>query len=612
MFVSGTTHRPGFLMNSWELTSMAHVPPPEISAHVQTDTNALETLPSQEELMAGVPIGHCDCAGLRQPVCIPPGVRGKHVHLIGRSGMGKSTVIESMILHDVSKGHGVAVLDPHGRLVQRILGLLPAEHVDRVIYLDPGDPRWVPRWNPFRCGSDLEISRVADDLVRAFKSFVTGWGDRLEHLLRHAIYALLHLPGSCLFDVSNLLRPKSDESQHLRGEVLKVIDNTVAKLFWRHDFKNYNSTELSPAQHKLSKLLTSGTVSLMLSQSESGFDFREVMESGKILLVDLSKVGPEVREILGCFMLSLLHLTALGRGSASTDQRLPFHIYCDEAHRFMTDALEDLIAETRKFDVSLTVAHQYMSQFATRKSDALSSVGSTIIFNVDTKDAQHLRKDLRGLVDLEDLITLEIGQAIARIGTQVVRLATHRPLDIPEENCRDLIIAQSHAKYCRPAADVQRAIDTRSRRWQTPLSQAPVQQQLLADFDTGFGSRPHRRVSSTTSRSAMRNSESTQTPGRGNPGPCSRSARRTPHRPAHRRADRQGLRRIQLSGGGRLLATAVLGDCGSICCVRTRKGSARRQEAHSISGPGRSGGSPITGLRGYIRRRLPGGDTRCR
>ena len=281
LFVSGTTHRPGFLMNSWELTSMAHIPPPDISAHLQTDTNALETLPSPDKLAVGVPIGYCDCAGLRQPVCIPPGIRGQHVHLIGRSGMGKSSVVESMILHDLGQEHGAAVLDPHGRLVQRILGLLPPKYIDRVIYIDPGDPLWIPRWNPFRCGSDLEISRVADDLVRAFKSFVTGWGDRLEHLLRHAIFALLHIPGSSLFDVSNLLRPKSDESKCLRGEALKAVDNAVAKLFWQHDFKNYSSSDLAPAQHKLSKLLTSGTVSLMLSQSESGFDFRDVMESEK-------------------------------------------------------------------------------------------------------------------------------------------------------------------------------------------------------------------------------------------------------------------------------------------------------------------------------------------
>jgi hypothetical protein len=191
-------------------------------------------------------------------------------------------------------------------------------------------------------------------------------------------------------------------------------------------------------------------------------------------------------------MLSLLHLTALSRGAAPDDSHRPFHIYCDEAHRFMTDAMEDMIAETRKFNVSLTLAHQYMSQFNTRKSDALSSVGSTIIFNVDTKDAQHLRKDLQGLVDLEDMITLEVGQAIARIGTHVVRLGTVPPLAIPADNCRDLIITQSHARYCRPTADAQRAVETRNERWQAPLSQEEPGRGSPEGFDTDL---PRRRRS---------------------------------------------------------------------------------------------------------------------
>ena len=126
-------------------------------------------------------------------------------------------VMESMALYDVSQGHGAAVLDPHGLLVERILRLLPAEHPERVIYINPGDPVWVPLWNPFRCLSPLGLPRLADDLVGAFKNLVQGWGDRMEHLLRQAILALLHLPGSSLFDVSNILRPKSEESRHLRS-----------------------------------------------------------------------------------------------------------------------------------------------------------------------------------------------------------------------------------------------------------------------------------------------------------------------------------------------------------------------------------------------------------
>jgi hypothetical protein len=471
MFASSLTFRPGFLVNSWELTSLVHIPPLELIEFYQEVLTPLETLPPTESLSTGTPLGYCPYADTEKPVCIPEDLRTKHVHLIGRPGMGKSSTMEHMILHDVGRGHGVAVLDPHGMLVQRILCLMPEEHLERIIYIDPGDPDWVPIWNPFRCGPALNLSRIADDLVRSFKSFVTGWGDRLEHLLRHAIFALLHLPNSSLLDVSNILRQKSPESRELRSLVVKSVDAEISKLFWRHDFDRYRPADLAPPQHKLSKLLTSGTVSLMLSQGNTAFDFRDLMDSGKILLVDLSTVGPEVREILGCLMLSLLHLTALSRGSMSTDSHRPFHIYCDEAHRFLTDAVEDLIAETRKFNVSLTLAHQYMSQFNIRKTGALSSVGSTIIFNIDTKDAQHLKKDFQGLVELDDLIKLGVGEAVGRIANHVVRFKTHLPLKIPEKNYRETIIAQSHARYYKRTVEIQRDIRNRASMRQGPLSE---------------------------------------------------------------------------------------------------------------------------------------------
>ena len=141
-----------------------------------------------------------------------------------------------------------------------------------------------------------------------------------------------------------------------------------------------------------------------------------------ILLVKLTKIGKAACEILGCLMLSLLHLTALGRSDTPLEMRKPFHIYVDEAHRFVTDALEDLIAETRKFGVSLTLAHQYLNQFDSKKVDALSSVGTTVIMNVDGKDARYLTKDLRESFKYEDLINLQRGEAVVRIGTNTVKM----------------------------------------------------------------------------------------------------------------------------------------------------------------------------------------------
>ena len=472
MFRLGLTYRPGFLVNSWELTSLVHVPPLAIAEPRRLKMPELETLPAPPSLESGSPIGTCEYAGTKQRVCIPRELRTSHVHLIGRTRMGKSTVMQHIILDDIEQGHGVAVLDPHGQLVEDLLELIPSKHADRVIYVDPGDPDHILLWNPLSqpAKGRIDRGRVADDIVSAFKSFVSGWGDRLGHLLRHATEGVMHLPQGSLFDVSNLLRKGSEEHKTLREQILGLTENEASRLFWGEDFKKYTNADLSPPQHKLSKLLASSSVSLMLSQPDSAFTLREIMDTGQILLVNLATIGSETREVLGCLMLSLLHLTALSRCDTNKADRQEFHIHCDEAHRFLTDALEDLIAETRKFGVGLTLAHQTRSQFGERKTDALSSAGSTIIFGVDGRDAQYLCKDLLGKVKPDDLIRLECGHAIVRVGNEVVRVKTMGPLKPAADNCRDQIVAASRKRYYRPVDEVRQIVRHRADRWLEPLS----------------------------------------------------------------------------------------------------------------------------------------------
>jgi hypothetical protein len=471
MFTIGATYRPGFLVNSAELAGLVHIPPAEILEYHNPPLPVLETLPVRNvSLHSGTPIGTCEYAGIKQSVCIPSGPSSKSTHIIGKPGSAKSTTMARMALDNIDKGIGLAVLDPHGDLVDALLCLIKEEHVERTIYFDPGDPAYVPIWNPLKRSAGQDLSRTADDLVAAIKSVVTGWGDRMEHLLRHGLYALLQLPNSTLLDLSNLLRRKTDESERLRKEILDVVDNQTAYLFWKNDFHRYSNEALDPPKHKLSKLLVAGTVSLMLSQPESLIDFRRVMDEGKILLVNLANIGSEVREILGCFMLSQFHLTALSRSDTSPANRRQFHIYADEAHRFITEALEDLIVETRKFGVSLTLAHHYLRQFAAKQVDALSSVATTIIMNVDSNDARHLTKDLQNLVHRDDLIKLEVGEAIARIGTDIVRVKTHGPLQIPERNFKAAIIKRSQDHYYKPVHVVQSTIRQQGNRWNRTFS----------------------------------------------------------------------------------------------------------------------------------------------
>jgi hypothetical protein len=470
MFVLGLTYRSGFLVNSAELAGFVHIPPAGLLERRQPPILTLETLPIRDDrLCSGTPIGTCEYAGVETRVCIPPEPRSRSTHIIGRPGQTKSTTMAWIVLDDIDKGMGVAVLDPHGDLVESLLYQIKEEHIDRTIYFDPGERTHVPLWNPLKRNPGQSLSRTADDLVAAIKSVVTGWGDRLEHLLRNGIFALLHLPNSTLLDLSNLLRRGTSESDRIRKEIMEVVDNETSFQFWKKDFDHYSKEALDPPKHKLSKLLLSDTVSLMLSQPENLIDFRRIMDEGKILLINLSTIGSDEREILGCFMLSLFHLAALSRSELPAEKRKQFFVHVDEAHRFITEAIEDLISEPRKFGMSLTLAHHYLSQFGTKKIDALSSVGTTIIMNVDTRDGRYLTKDLQKLVRYDDLITLQKGEAIARIGTDIVRFKTLGALKMPETHFKDEIIRRSHEMYYMPASTVKNIIRQKGRRWDKPF-----------------------------------------------------------------------------------------------------------------------------------------------
>ena len=464
MIVQGLTYRHSFLANSWELTGLVHIPLLDICGYRKIPWEGIESLPiPQASLSIGTPLGVYKYAGREYPICIPDELRSSFVHSIGKSGMGKSTLIARMILHDTAMGHGVAVIDPHGDLIEVILQLLREEQIEKTIYFAPGYPDHVLIWNVLTTVPGQDISRTAEDFVAAWKNVVTGWGDRLEHLLKFGTLGLLQLPNSTMLDLFNLFRPKSDESECLRKEILKVVNNQAEFEFWKNDFGNYSKEALDPPKHKLSKLIVSGHLALTFSQPDNLINFRNIMDKGMILLADLSRVGSDTRRILGSFLQSLLRLTALTRSDIPDGDRKRFYIYIDEAHRFTTSDMEDAIVELRKFGVSALYAHQFMSQFGTKQIDALSSVGTTIIMNVDTKDARSLTKDLRGLVEYEDIISLERGEAIARIGNDIVKVELKGRIEIPEKHFREEIIQHSLAKYYRPAHEVQKWLRQRRR-----------------------------------------------------------------------------------------------------------------------------------------------------
>jgi hypothetical protein len=383
--------------------------------------------------------------------------------------MGKSTSMTNMIMDSIIKGHGVAVVDPHGDLAKELLCLIPEEAVSRVMFFDPGNPDWIPLWNPMQNIKGQDKCLIADDLIGVFKSFITGWGDRMEHILRQSILGLLHLPGSSLRDVYDILS-YSDESKKIRQLVLETVENDMCRQFWRDEIDKYKSDALGPPKHKLSKLLLSSTgASLMLSQPENMFNFRHMMDDGMIFIADLSSnLGAEIKQIIGGFIVALMCTTALSRSDIPKKERKPFSFYLDEAHLFVTDKLETILAEARKFNVRLTLANQHLRQFDTVKVGALGTVGTTVVFRVDSGDAAHLSKGFKKKVEVKDFIELEQGDAIVRCGTEIVKIKTLAPVEIPEKNFKDRIIAESRRKYCMPARQVRKIIEQRSKRANKP------------------------------------------------------------------------------------------------------------------------------------------------
>lgn len=482
MFLTGRLYRPGFILNSKELTGFSHIPPYEITEHIKDILKPLEILPPDESLSEGVKLGYCEYADKELPVCIPEMTRFQHTHLIGTTGTGKTHLLKHIFKADILAGHGAAVIDPHGQLIQDLLDIIPASLAEKVIYFNPGDPKYIPMWNPLNCG-DIEMDKLAVDITDSFKSFMTGWGHRLEHILRQAVLGVLHLPGGSFYDVSNILRRNSRESKELIEHIKDCTENPSIKNFWEYDFKDYSPGDIQPVHHKLSALMTTLTVGLMLSQKVSSFKLNDVVEKGMILLVDLSEVGIEVKRALGCFMLSLLNSTAMSRDYKNNYENLnPFHIHCDEAHMFVTDALEGIIAQVRKAKVSLTLAHQYLRQFDREKIGALTGVGSRVVFSVNDGDAATLKKAMLGKAKADDLVDLKIGQAVARINNKVTRFETEEDIKKPKVSSKNAIIENSRNLYYVPIEKAKKEVFAR-QGYQRPKFDIDLSDTKLEEHD---------------------------------------------------------------------------------------------------------------------------------
>ena len=396
---------------------------------------------------AGTPIGTRRLVGITQQVCIPVSLRTQHLHILGAADQGKAHLMQQMVLHDIDQGHGVAVIDPGGSLIESLLCRIPVRHLDRIIYLNFGAPDWVPIWNPLHSDTGQPPARIADALVRAFvRSGIHGRG-KIGDVLHQAVLGVLHLSCGTFLDVHKLLRRGTEQGERFRQTILHVTKNQVAHPSLQE--VHFISNIVAPVADRLGKLLGADTVGQMLSQPQSAISFQHILDQRSILLVDLSSVMGETGHILGLFILSLLNLAARSRTAGDASSGNPFHIYCDEAHRFLGSQLEGLMATGRKLNLSLTLAHPSLSQLDAGQKDAISKAGAAIMFRIDRADAAYLSSDLQGQAEAQDLTSLRRGEAIARIGDRILRIRAHAPLRVVDPDGRALIIRESHRRYYR-------------------------------------------------------------------------------------------------------------------------------------------------------------------
>lgn len=335
--------------------------------------------------------------------------RRRHMYFIGKTGMGKSTVLENMIISDIRAGNGVAVVDPHGDLAEKVIEFIPDHRIKDVVYFNPSDMHYPIAFNVVEQVEPHLRHLVASGLIGVFKKlWADSWGPRLEYILRNAILAILDYPDSTLLGVVRMLSDKD-----YRKNVVSNVQDPVVKAFWEKEFSGYAdkfaAEAVSPIQNKVGQFLSSSLMRNIVGQVKSSIDLREIMDNGKILIMNLSKgrIGEDNSALLGAMMITKIQLAAMSRVDINESERKDFYLYIDEFQNFSTESFANILSEARKYRLNLIMAHQYIEQLGdTVKAAVFGNVGTLVVFRVGAGDAEELVKEFAPTFDEEDIVNL--------------------------------------------------------------------------------------------------------------------------------------------------------------------------------------------------------------
>jgi hypothetical protein len=335
--------------------------------------------------------------------------RRAHLYLLGKTGTGKSTLLESLMLDDARKGSGFALLDPHGDLVKQIKNKIPVQRADDIIDFNIPDGNQPYGFNPLANVSVDNRPLAASGLIQVFKHlWQDSWGPRLEHILRNSLLSLLDYPQANLADILKLLSDKE-----FRRKVIPFVSNDQVKEFWLGEFDKYperlRAEAVSPIQNKVGAFLSHPLLQKILTNPEKPLSLRRIMDERKILLVNLAKgsIGEDTANLLGSLLISRFDLAALSRANVPESERRDYTLYLDEFHNFTTQSLVLMLSELRKYRLSLVLAHQYLTQLEPAIKDAiLGNAGTIIVFRIGAMDAEVLAQEFAPEFSASDFTNL--------------------------------------------------------------------------------------------------------------------------------------------------------------------------------------------------------------
>jgi len=400
---------------------------------------------------------------------IKPKDRLRHLYVIGKTGVGKSTLLENLAIQDIQNGEGLAFLDPHGGTAEKLLSYVPEHRIKDVLYFAPFDMEYPISFNVME---DIGVDKrhlVVNGLMSTFeKIWVDAWSARMAYILNNTLLALLEYPGATLLGVNRMLADKD-----FRKKVVDNVKDPSVKSFWIEEFGKYTerfAAEATPAiQNKVGQFTSNPLVRNLIGQSRSTFDIRKFMDEKKILIINLSKgrVGEGNANLIGSMLITKIYLAAMSRADKTDAElaKLPsFYLYVDEFQSFANKSFADILSEARKYKLSLNIAHQYIEQMEEEVRDAVfGNVGTMITFRVGAFDAEVLEKEFAPVFTAEDLVNLGFAQIYLKlmidgVSSQPFSARTMAPIETPLISFKEEIIDTSRKQFARPRAQVEEEI----------------------------------------------------------------------------------------------------------------------------------------------------------